>query len=417
MTKKVGLYRCENGWKVRWFGEYSPDTGKQKRYSRKFTLKKDALRFQKAKENEMEQGAPRDLSTATLRDYAEQWLKTKTNIDNLRPATVQLYQQTLDRLYNQFGADRLMRTIDRKAAKTFLADLQPIVSGKDKLSNWSKHRVLRHCKTLFSEAVRDSVISGNPFKGIKGWKCTPSDWYYLKADEYMAILDVTPSLREKVLYALAYTAGLREGEALALCWTEVDFDKGQIRVVNREATEKLPPFEIKDSDVRTVPVPKHTLDLLSQLQAEAPEKVPYVLANKARYEIIVAKWEKCRTMGRPWLNSYMANNVTRNFHRRVRQAGINTDGKELTVHTLRKCCCQTWQNTLPINVVKYLSGHSDIKTTERFYSTVDDRHLEQAAKAFDEQFEADAGMTDPKLTFSGNLTPEQNIDKTVRSCK
>jgi hypothetical protein len=47
---------------------------------------------------------------------------------------------------------------------------------------------------------------------------------------------------------------------------------------------------------------------------------------------------------------------------------------------------------------------------------VDDRHLEQAAKAFDERFEAGTEKTDPKLTFSGNMTPEQNTVKTVKNC-
>lgn len=417
MTKAIGLYRCKTSsgvkWRVRWFGKYDPNTGKPKRYSKTFKLKKDAERFQKQKQNELDKGTLRDLSNETLKEYAEQWLKYQTLNVPYRPATAQLYRQTLDRLYNYFGAERPLRTIDRKTAKTFLTNLKPIVSGKDNLSNWSKHRVLRHCKTLFSEAVRDGVITNNPFKGLKGWKCIPSDWYYLKADEYFALLDATPSLREKALFALAYTAGLRESEAIALCWSEVDFDKGRIRVVNREGRENLPPFEIKDSDVRTVPVPKRTLDLLLQLQAEAPEKVPYVLATKRRYDIILAKWQQCRETDRPWLNRYMANNVTRNFHRRVSQAGINTDGKELTVHTLRKCCCQTWQNTLPMNVVKYFSGHSSITTTEKYYSTVDEGHFEQAAKAFDDQLnpvkeKAGAGMTDLKLTFSGDSEPNQD---------
>lgn len=48
------------------------------------------------------------------------------------------------------------------------------------------------------------------------------------------------------------------------------------------------------------------------------------------------------------------------FHRRVKQAGIDMAGKKLTVHVLRKCCIQNWANSLPMNVIKELAGHSDI---------------------------------------------------------
>ena len=83
--------------------------------------------------------------------------------------------------------------------------------------------------------------------------------------------------------------------------------------------------------------------LHTNLDAFALEKVLYVLLTKRRYAIILVKWKRCRETDRPWLNQYMANNVASDFHSRVRQAGIKTEGKALTVHTLRKCCCQTWQ--------------------------------------------------------------------------
>jgi len=63
--------------------------------------------------------------------------------------------------------------------------------------------------------------------------------------------------------------------------------------MNQPVTENLPPFDIKDSDVRIMPVPKHTFDLLLQLQAETPEKVLYVLLTRRRYDIILLKWKRC----------------------------------------------------------------------------------------------------------------------------
>ena len=84
------------------------------------------------------------------------------------------------------------------------------------------------------------------------------------------------------------------------------------------------------------------------------------------------KSRKCREQGRYWFNRCLANNVIRDFHRRVKQAGIETAGKNLTVHTLRKCCLQNWADSLPMNTVKELAGHSDIETTNCCDSTVDE---------------------------------------------
>lgn len=416
MTKKIGLYRCktDNGtqWRVRWFGKYNPNTGKPKRYSKTFVKKKDAERFQQAKKDELKQGTLRDPSTETLKSYAEQWLIIKIKIDDLRPATVQLYRQTFDRLYNYFGAEQILRTIDRQAAKVFLADLKPLNPTKKKLSNWSRHRIWRNCITLFGEAIEDGKISKNPFSKImRGTKLEPAKWYLLEPGEFHKLLDVTLKLQEKILYALTYTAGLRESEALALYWTNIDFDRGRVWIEDRPESTDYPPFNAKtQSSNRTVPLPKLTLDLLTQLQLQSPDNMPFVLMDKRGCQRICIKWQKCQEQGRPWLNQYWSNNIMRNFRRRLLWAGIETGGKELTVHVLRKCCAQQWQDTLPENVAKSFLGHSKSGVTEKHYSTVTDEHYTMAQRAMDKWLEKAGGKkTDLKLTFSGDSRANQDV--------
>jgi len=151
-------------------------------------------------------------------------------------------------------------------------------------------------------------------------------------------------------------------------------------------------------------LPKFTLDLLTKLQLEASEGVPFVLMDKQADMTIRNKWKQSREQGEDWFNRNLANNVLRDFQRRVKQAGIETAGKNLTVHTLRKCCIQNWANTLPMNVVKELAGHSDIETTNRFYSTVDETHMKAAAQLGD-----DLLKTDLKLTFSTVSEENQKV--------
>jgi hypothetical protein len=57
-----------------------------------------------------------------------------------------------------------------------------------------------------------------------------------------------------------------------------------------------------------------------------------------------------------------------------------------------------------MNVVKELAGHSDIETTNRFYSAVDEMHLQAAAKLGDKLL-----ATDLKLTFSTVSEENQKV--------
>jgi len=409
MTDRVGLYRCRNGtktqWRVRWFGDYAPGSGKQKRYSKTFSRKLDAEKFQSAKAAELRSGAPRDLSTETLAEYCRWWLQYRAKGQGLRPATVGLYEGTIARLCAYFGDTTLLRQITAQAAEMFLAELRP-KQGDKVLSSWTRSQILRQCKTLFGDAESRDFIARNPFKKLRGPKTSVTAWYYVDRGEYRKLLDVTPSLREQALYALCYTAGLRLTEAVALRWADIDFETGQVSVVRYPATDTLPPFDIKDNEKRTIPLPQQTIDLLLKVQAEAPDNVPYALMSKRRYERVVAKWQACRAEGRAWLNRGYGNNVLTRFRRRVRRAGIRSGGKSLTIHTLRKCCCQNWiQDGQPINVVKMLMGHADIGTTERHYSQVTQAQRQQVAATATARLqtpaaEAGADATDPKLTFS-----------------
>jgi integrase len=406
MITKVGLYqdKAKKQWRVRWFGQYNPNIGKTKRYSKTFNRRADAERFIRTKEREFEQGTHRDVSTATLKDYTERWLLNKIAIEGIRLGTKVLYKETLDRLYKFFGEGCLVRSIDSMRAKDFLSSLKPLMKSKQVLSNWSRNRILRQCKTIFKSAVLDGIMSNNPFDNIKGAKCLTSQWYYMKEPEYLKLMDVTKSLTEKVLYALAYTAGLRETEALTLRWSDVDFEKNKIHIVNQPATKTLPPFVIKDSDQRIIPIPKHTINLLTMLQSESETGSPYIITTGEVYNRVLQRWHRCQQEGREWNYRDWAYNVPRNFNLRIKQSGIDTAGKSLTLHTLRKACIQNWQNYLPMNYVKAFAGHADITTTEKYYSTIDESRLNEISKAVDKRIDdAKITTTDLLMTFSGNL--------------
>lgn len=113
MITKIGAYRDsrkKKPWVVRWYGDYDSATGKQKRYSKSFVLKRDAKAFQLQKGSEFNQGQRRDKAEKiTLKSFCEQWFKTRK--PQLRISTLKGHRGSIDRLYGYFGKDRFLSEI------------------------------------------------------------------------------------------------------------------------------------------------------------------------------------------------------------------------------------------------------------------------------------------------------------------
>jgi integrase len=254
-------------------------------------------------------------------------------------------------------------------------------------------------------AVRWQWLLNSPFADVRRLKPVPKKWHRLTVEEYHSLLDAAPNLRWKCFYALAFTSGARFGELFNLTWTDIDFDSGRMNIQNREGTDKMPPFLIKDHEARFVQLPKHTIDLLVKYQNEAPENVPYILLKEERYNLVLKKWYRYRKTGKEWKNRYMVNNVNRDFRVHAKWAEIQFNAK-FTTHTFRKTCAQNWADRLPANVVKFYLGHSNLNTTNKFYSIVDQSHLNLTKDVMDEMLEK--GKTQNHLDTEQTLEPEKD---------
>ena len=415
MVKKIGLYKDSRNkhkpWVVRWFGEYDPATGKEKRHTRSFRLKVEAEAFKSVKESEFAKGSPRDgAPEVALGKFLRDWLSTRK--PELSPASYELYRHTITRLTGHFGKTCKLTQITPKKAAVFVAKQVNRANGLEgkELSDWTREQIKRHCKTIFRTAVDWGLLGANPFASLRAKRPATRRWHRVTPQEYRALMVAAPNLRWQAFYALAYTSGARMGELFSLTWNEIDFERGRLIISNREGTDAMPPFSVKDHEARCIPLPPHTIDILTRWQAQAPEGVPYILLDEERYERVRARWHQLRDRGKPWRNRYMVNNVNRDFKRHCRRAGIKPVGR-LTIHTLRKSCGQNWADHLPMNVVKELMGHSHIATTQEFYTQVDKDHEAKAAQAIqrlieDSEGPKQPGKTDVKLTYEAD--PDEN---------
>jgi integrase len=73
----------------------------------------------------------------------------------------------------------------------------------------------------------------------------------------------------KVLLALAYTNGAREDELLNLTRADVDFQKNQLHITRKERCDWIQPWQPKDCELCTIPLPELTVNLLAAWQSVA----------------------------------------------------------------------------------------------------------------------------------------------------
>jgi len=369
-------------WVVRW-REVDVDGGGRAVGCRSFARKVERNRFAAELRAEVIQPQRlRRLDEVTLRSFLDDFLRTKS--EQIRPGAMGPYQETAKRLLDHFGSALPLAELTPRRAAAFIGQLQRRDGRPGRYSAASKEQRLRNCKTAFTLAVDWELLAKNPFARVKAPKAEARPWHHLTAEEYARLLAAAPDLRRKVIYALAYTGGLRFGEVFNLTWRAIDAEKAQVRIAHRPATAALPPFLVKDHEKRIVSLPQHTLGLIEDLgtyRSAVDDESPFLAIEGKRLARVCVKWQAHRAAGQPWKNQDMANNINRDLRCHMSRAGVIVPETEaFSFHTLRKSCIQNWADArLPMHVVRELAGHESITTTQRYYLRTAKADLDRAA--------------------------------------
>jgi site-specific recombinase XerD len=373
---------------VRWYGEFDPTIGKQKRYSKSFSKRKDAELFIEQLKEEFDAGMSRDNNDISLKELTDKFISTRKNI--LSKSTLDGYEDTINLLLKHFCPTVSIKKIRQEDAEEFIAGLalvspEHIKQGKE-ISDSTRSRHLRQCKKLFSMAVEWNYLKNSPFEKIKSGKIRKQNWHYFSIEEFRSILEKTSDLRTKALYTTMYFTGLRSGEALNLLWDgiNIDFEHNKLTVVNRASSQELPPFKVKDYEERSVPMPRTVTDILIKLQESSESNNPFVFLSKKRFEWMQKKiWqEKFLNLGKAgeWVNRNLVNNSLKKFKVHCKKAGIKTSEK-LNLHCLRKSYATNLANAgTPVHTLMKLMGHSSIVTTQKYYLHSSDANEKKAVE-------------------------------------
>ena len=156
MPTKVGLYKDEPNkgrpWVVHWYGEYNPETGKQRPYYESFSTKREAEAFRAAKQAEFNRGGQRDRpEEVSVSEFVERFVATR--VSGQRIGTRKVYTNTLRQLTSYLGSDAPLRYVTPEVAERFITTRDRVAAHGEGYSPASRNQHLRNCRSAFRAAV------------------------------------------------------------------------------------------------------------------------------------------------------------------------------------------------------------------------------------------------------------------------
>lgn len=244
----------------------------------------------------------------------------QTTIGGYAPSTIFSYSRAVAKISLQFGKSLL--DLDPDEVNEFL---YTVAQEKTASSTYFKHTVygLRFFFRLYG--MEDRVLK---LPTIKNDRKLP---VVLSYEELRRLFFSPQRLKQRVLFALIYSAGLRVGEVCRLKISDIDSDRMQIRVVKSKG--KLDRYVVLSSYVLG--------GLRKYLKSSMPKE--YLFNGKVKGE----------ALGK--------GAVQQAFRLAVKKAGIQ---KEVSVHSLRHSyATHLLEQGVDIVTIKELLGHAAIETT------------------------------------------------------
>ncbi|MBU4292556.1 MAG: site-specific tyrosine recombinase XerD [Actinobacteria bacterium] len=218
----------------------------------------------------------------------------------------------------------------------------------------SVSRILSTLRTFYKYLVRDGKILKNPFSSIKNPKLPKKILEILDEQEVKKFLESIPTssyleLRDKAMFELLYSCGMRVSEIVDLKLSDIDFDEGLIRFIGKGNKERI------------TPVGDSAKDCLGK----------YIRA--ARYNL-----ERERKSENVFLNRNGQKMTRQGFWKILKKyAGKVNTSKNLYPHLFRHSyATHMLERGADLRIVQELLGHSSISTTE-IYTNINKKHVKE----------------------------------------
>ena len=254
--------------------------------------------------------------------------------------------------YNKYSArnKKSYKTDESRAKKIesffgksiLIKDIQPEKIEKFKqhllemdLSKATVNRYLEQLGSMFSFALTNNWVKENPCKKVKKFPNKNYVIRYLTQEEEKRLFQYLPTYLKPIVL-MALKTGLRKSNILQMTWEQVDFNLNRIKVPENKGNKDI-----------ILPIVEPLLTTLKEMYEE--DNQGYIFKNPET--------------DLPFVD------IKKAFNNAVKSAGI----ENFRFHDLRHTVgTRLAENNVPVNVIKEILAHSDIRTTMRYVHLTDD---------------------------------------------
>ena len=331
------------------------------------TLKELERKIKEATINSYNGVKPDNTSFGTM---ASLWVKSKIDIsENTNAQYGYILEKYISPLYNI------------KIKDIVPYDLQNIINnayseGKSK----STLKIIKLLGTnIMNMAIENKVIGYNPFASVRVPKSAPSkEREPISEAQKQAILKHWQGHRMGIGALIMLNCGLRKGELLALKWSDIDFNKGLIRVNKTIVFEGNNHSHIKDSPktksgIRDIPLSTSMISALKGYRrTQKPLASVYIIPD-TKGQLMTYQGFK-----RAWESFLHYLNIQSGGKDKSRSNPKIIVIERFTPHQLRHTFATTiLYNNIPIKDAQYLLGHSNVQMTLNIYAHTEKERMKE----------------------------------------
>ena len=359
--------RKDGRWEGRYTVGHDPETGKS---IIKNVLGKTQAEVKEKLKKAIEENVGIDYGRAktyTVGSWLEVWMENYAKI-KLRPSTYKTSQGFLkNHIKPQIGSIPLadLTSLDLQRFYKHLLDGGRVdrIEAKKKpkgLAPKTVRNIHQMIGSAYNLAIEQKLVTRNPADGCALPKVERKEMQTLPVEQLTSFLREAKDSGVFALYYIDLTTGLRRGELLGLKWSDIDLEKGDLRVqrqigrINGKIIEM--PLKTKNA-YRTLPLSADAIDVL--------------------------KMQKCKIGNSEWVfpsptgGPMSPDSVLHMLHRVLKRAGL----PKVRFHDLRHTFATlALQNGVDVKTVSGMLGHFSAGFTLDTYAHVTTSAKREAAK-------------------------------------
>ncbi len=358
-----------NSWCIRYYIGKDENGKWVQKWESGFATQREAQKVLRARVEAVESSRTNHLSCATVAGFLNYWLDTYCK-QHLAQNTQRGYRTNVEKHIIPYIGKTPLIKVQPKEIQDLYTKL--LLSG---LSGTSVRYVHNNLHKAFGYAVKLQALPKNPAELVEPPKIARHEAATLNPDEVLKLLTACGGSEISIPVLLAVSLGLRRGEALGLCWNDVDF-KNRLLVVRHSAICHSPDnFHISDtktkSSRRAIRLPEYVVAVLQSRYALLEQRRQSMGKGYNRMNLVCF-----RETGEP----FTSNVLNHQFKKLLNTAGL----PDVRFHDLRHTNATLMlRNGIPAKVVSAMLGHSSIQLTMDTYSHVLPDMQEGAVTAMD----------------------------------